>query len=70
MRIRELWSGVEIIMTVDVSNKPFGTDDIDDEGVEAILGVDFLQETECLLILVSNTLDDYLRPGFTVRRTM
>jgi len=44
--IRELWSGVEIIMTVGVSDKPFGTDDIDDEGVEAILGVDFLQETE------------------------
>jgi len=46
VRIRELWSGVEIIMTVGVSDKPFGTDDIDDEGVEAILGVDFLQETE------------------------
>ena len=44
--IRELWSGVEIVMTVGVSDKPFGTDDIDDEGVEAILGVDFLQETE------------------------
>ena len=44
--IRELWSGVEIIMTVGVSDKPFSTDDIDDEGVEAILGVDFLQETE------------------------
>ena len=44
--IRELWSGVEIVMTVGVSDKPFGTDDIDDEGVEAILGVDFLQEKE------------------------
>ena len=44
--IRELWSGVEIVMTVGVSDKPFGTDDIDDEGVEAILGVDFLQQTE------------------------
>jgi predicted aspartyl protease len=44
--IRELWSGVEIVMTVGVSDKPFSTDDIDDEGVEAILGVDFLQETE------------------------
>ena len=44
--IRELWSGVEIVMTVGVSDKPFGTDDIDDEEVEAILGVDFLQETE------------------------
>jgi hypothetical protein len=29
-----------------LADKPFGTDDIDDEGVEAILGVDFLQETE------------------------
>ena len=46
VKIRELWSGVEIAMTVGVSDKPFGTDDIDDEGVEAILGVDFLQETE------------------------
>jgi len=44
--IRELWSGVEIVTTVGVSDKPFGTDDIDDEEVEAILGVDFLQETE------------------------
>ena len=44
--IRELWSGVEIVMTVGVSDKPFGTDDNDCEGVEAILGVDFLQETE------------------------
>ncbi len=44
--IRELWSGVEIVMTVGVSDEPFSTDDIDDEGVEAILGVDFLQETE------------------------
>ena len=33
-------------MTVGASDKSFGTDDIDDEGVEAILGVDFLQETE------------------------
>ncbi|PXF61682.1 MAG: hypothetical protein C4B59_02155 [Candidatus Methanogaster sp.] len=47
--IRELWSGVEIVMAVGVSDKPFGTDDIDDEGVEAILGVDFLQETEMSL---------------------
>jgi len=37
--IRKLWSGVEIIMTVGVSDKPFGTDDIDDEGVEAIFGL-------------------------------
>ena len=44
--IRELWSGVEIVMIVGVSDKPFGTDDIDDEEVEAILGVDFLRETE------------------------
>ncbi len=44
--IRELWSRVEAVMTVGVSDKPFKTDDIDDEGVEAILGVDFLQETE------------------------
>ena len=46
MRIRELWSGVEIVMTVGVSDKPFGTDDLDDEGACAILRVDFLQETE------------------------
>ena len=47
--IRELWSGVEIMMTVGVSDKPFSTDDLDDEGVETILGVDFLQETEMSL---------------------
>ena len=33
-------------MTVGVSDKPFSTDDIDDEGACAIFGVDFLQETE------------------------
>ena len=27
--IRELWSGVEIVMTVGVADKPFGTDDIE-----------------------------------------
>lgn len=43
--VRELWSGVETTITVGVSDKPFSTDDIDDEGVEAIIGVDFLQET-------------------------
>jgi hypothetical protein len=42
VQIRELWSGVEILMTVGVSDKAFGTDDIDYEGVCAILGVRFL----------------------------
>ena len=46
VRIRELWSGVEIMMTVGVSDKPFSTDGNDFEGACAILGVDFLQETE------------------------
>ncbi|KAF5414606.1 MAG: hypothetical protein C5S49_06835 [Candidatus Methanogaster sp.] len=36
-------------MTVGVSDKPFWMNDIDNEGVEAIWGVDFLQETEMSL---------------------
>ena len=40
--IRELWSGVGVVMTVGVSDKPFGTGDIDYEGVCAILGGRFL----------------------------
>jgi len=47
--IREQWSGFEIITTVGVSDKSFGVDDLDDEGVCAISGADFLQETEMLL---------------------
>ena len=32
-------------MEVGVSSIPFDTDDIDDEGLDVILGVDFIQET-------------------------
>ena len=32
-------------MEVGVSNIPFNTDDIDDEGLDVFLGVDFIQET-------------------------
>ena len=40
--IREQWSGVEIIRTAGVSDKPFGTDDNDFEGVGVILGGRFI----------------------------
>ena len=40
--IRELWSRVEIVMAVGVSDKPFGTDDNDFEGACAILGGRFV----------------------------
>ncbi len=65
--IREQWSGVEIIMTVGVSDKPFGADDIDDEGFCAISGSISCKKQKCLLILVIDTLNDYLRPGFHSR---
>jgi len=42
--IKELWSRKEIALVVGVSDIPFNTDDIDDEGVELILGIDFIQK--------------------------
>ncbi len=46
IKIRDLKEGLETDLVVGVSNTPFDTDDINDEGVDLILGVDFLQETK------------------------
>ncbi len=45
VKIKELNSGKETSMEVGVSDIPFDTDDIDDEGIDIILGVDFIQMT-------------------------
>lgn len=44
--IKDITSGKIVRLTVGVSDIPFNTDDIDDEGVDAILGVDFIQKTK------------------------
>lgn len=46
VNIKELESGKELQIEVGVSDIPFDTDDIDEEGIEVILGVDFIQETK------------------------
>jgi predicted aspartyl protease len=43
--IRDLENGKQAEIEVGVSNIPFDTDEINDEGLDAILGVDFIQET-------------------------
>ena len=45
IKVKDSWSGLEALMEVGVSSIPFDTDDIDDEGLDVILGVDFIQET-------------------------
>ena len=45
IRIKDSWTGLEALMEVGVSDVPFNTDDIDDEGLDVILGVNFIQET-------------------------
>ncbi len=47
--IKDIWSGKEAKMEVGVADAPFDTDDIDEEGVEVIIGVDFLQENDVKL---------------------
>jgi len=42
--IRDLDSGKSICLKVGVSDVPFDTDDISEEGLDVILGVDFLQK--------------------------
>lgn len=42
--IKELKSGKETKIEAGVSNVPFNTDDIDEEGLDVILGVDFIQK--------------------------
>lgn len=44
IKIRELKSKKETVMEVGVSDVPFNTDDIDEEGLDVILGIDFIQK--------------------------
>ena len=46
VEIKDLLSDKRTKMVVGVSEIPFNTDDIDDEGVDVILGVDFIQKTK------------------------
>lgn len=45
LQIKELISGKSLTLKVGVSDVPFNTDDINDEGLNVILGIDFIQET-------------------------
>jgi hypothetical protein len=49
IRIKEQWSGSWARLTVGVTDVPFRSEDMDEEGVEVILGVDFLQATAAKL---------------------
>ena len=44
IKIKDLKSLKETTLEVGVSDIPFDTDDINEEGLEVILGVDFIQE--------------------------
>ncbi len=46
VEILDLLSGKKAKLVVGVSDIPFNTDDIDDEGVDVILGTDYIQKTE------------------------
>lgn len=45
LTVWELKSGKEITIKVGISDTPFDTDEIDEEGLNVILGVDFIQKT-------------------------
>ena len=47
--IKDIRSGKEAKMEVGTADEPFDTDDIDEEGIDVILGVDFLQENNIRL---------------------
>ncbi len=47
--IKELRSLKSAKLEVGVSDIPFDTDDIDDEGIDVILGIDFIQETDLVI---------------------
>jgi|GEM_PF-1635026 len=47
--IKEMESGRETSISAGVSDIPFDTDDIDDEGLGVILGVDFIQKTGLII---------------------
>ena len=51
IEIMDIWSNKKANMVVGVSDVPFDTDDIDDEGVDVILGTDFIQKTELEITL-------------------
>ncbi len=40
---------IDITMTVGVTDEPFKTDNIDEEGIDVIIGVDFLQKARIKL---------------------
>lgn len=44
IKVKELKSGKEAELEVGVSDIPFDTDDINEEGLDVIVGVDFIQE--------------------------
>ncbi len=46
VEIKDIWSNKKAFLVVGVSDIPFNTDDIDDEGIDVILGTDFIQKTE------------------------
>jgi len=45
VHVTDMKSGKNLVMKVGVSDVPFNTDDINDEGLNIILGIDFIQET-------------------------
>lgn len=47
--IKEIESGKETSISAGVSDTPFDTDDIDDEGLGVILGIDFIQKTRLII---------------------
>ena len=49
VRVREIESGRRAKLLVGVSDIPFNTDDINDDGVEVILGTEYLQMTRSKL---------------------
>ena len=50
LHILDLNSNKETTIKIGVSDIPFDTDDIDDEGLDIILGIDFIQETKLFQI--------------------
>lgn len=48
LTIKELDSGKSVTIKLGVSDIPFDTDDISDEGLNVILGIDFIQETNLI----------------------
>lgn len=55
--VKELKSGKESMLKVGVSDIPFDTDDINEDGVDIILGVDFIQKVG--LMEMWDEWDDY-----------